>query len=50
MFNFLSIIDLGYSPCLFYKLEDQLNDLLHLSQMMVERTPIQMDHLHLLET
>jgi len=47
MFDFLSIIDLGYTPCLFYKLEDQLVDQVYLVQMMVGCIPIEMDHLHL---
>ena len=49
MFGFLPIIDLGYTPCLFYKLEDQLVDQVYLVQMMVGRIPIEMDHLHLME-
>ena len=46
MFSFLSIIDLGYTLCLFCKLEGQLVDQVHPSQMMEEDIPIEMDRLH----
>ena len=50
MFGFLPIIDLGYTPCLFCKLEDQSMDQLHLSETMEKHIPIEMDRLHSLET
>ena len=50
MFGFLPIIDLGYTPCLFCKLEGQLVDQVHPSQMMEKHIPIEMDRFHPLET
>ena len=48
--HFSSIIGLDYTLCLFYKLEGQLVDHPHLSQMMVRRIPIEMDLVHLVGT
>jgi hypothetical protein len=50
MFGFLPIIDLGYTLCLFCKLEDQSVDQVHPSQMMEKHIPIEIDRFHPLET
>ena len=50
MFSFPLITDLGYTLCLFCKLEDQSVDQVHPSQMMEKHIPIEMDRFHPLET